>query len=622
MKKPVVPRILGFLALYCLVFIAIVIIQFTSTDKGNFTRRINGMLVSGQYLLNSESAAHYENGGEESSSSSEESGSGAAVPENSYYLSGGASLSFGGLEFSLRNRDGNETFVFISADNELIAAAAESVSFSEDAAHFLLSGGSELVFQVYSGGGLPELRISGYFASGISGLDIPVKLNRKTAVREINDGVLSITYDSVTYQFNRPVQIRESAVLALQTGMTSVLYRAIQEQKEFNPLDYVIANARGRQAYSDAITRWVDQSFTYWRLNISQQADEDMVNAFCSEAVKHGMYREALTMIDSSFMSSSRRSYGSSVFTGGMGSAFRYFVQAERDRASRISRMIHEASPDLLTERHIIESLFIRGNISLVDETLEMIRGMDPASLTQEMCPGIFEGYADTRHFLQHGDNPFERLIDQACDIFSGGLYKNTEKDLVFVFKGNTADSEYNLRLGKALIAWAGAAGRDEWADLGHSLILSVLSMQNNSGAVPVFISIDETGGLSNLTGSTLSAAAVYRIISPGDYYPRALAIGSVANGMWAWTAASVVTATQEGHVLDISASFPNGETHHMMIRGIRPFTKIQIYNMDYPTDPQFEIYDSSGWVYSAQEHLLTVKLKHRGPVEHVRIFY
>jgi hypothetical protein len=107
-----------------------------------------------------------------------------------------------------------------------------------------------------------------------------------------------------------------------------------------------------------------------------------------------------------------------------------------------------------------------------------------------------------------------------------------------------------------------------------------------------------------------------------GEYAPRAVSIGSGVNGIWAWTAASSVTATQENNILDITVNFPQGETHHMMIRGVRPFAKIQLYNMDYRTDPQFERYDSSGWIYSAQDQILVLKMKHRSTAEHIRIYY
>jgi len=68
--------------------------------------------------------------------------------------------------------------------------------------------------------------------------------------------------------------------------------------------------------------------------------------------------------------------------------------------------------------------------------------------------------------------------------------------------------------------------------------------------------------------------------------------------------------------------NFPAGETHYMIIRGMRPFTKIQLYGMDFRTDPQFERYDSSGWSYIAEEQTLILKMKHKTQTEHIKVIY
>jgi hypothetical protein len=608
MRKPVLARIFGLLAVYCVVFIALVMIQFTK--KGNFTRRIGGMVLSGQYLRSDESGATAVSGNSEDFS------------EKPVFLAGGSGVCFGGLEFNLRNRDSNGEFVLIGEDDQQTVAIAESMSVSSDAVSFTLSGGTALVFQALSAGGVQELWISGIFADGVAGIDIPVKPQRASLIRETSEGNINISHNGYTYQFSSPVQFREKAVLPLRAGAASISYHAIQEQKAFNPADYIIANARGRKAFNDAMTQWREQRFSSWRGSISAQIDEDTVVAYCGEAVNRGNYQQAVASIPAAFLEGSQRSYVSSVFIGGMGAAQRTFIQAERDTMSRISSMISEKSPDVLMESRVFEFLLVRGYANYADEGLELIRSLDAASLTLDMCPGIFEGYTAVRQFRSHGDNPFERFIDQACGIFSGGIRKDAEKDQVFVFRGDVADIEYNLRLGTSLSAWAEAAGRDDWAYLGHSLILSALSLQDNTGAAPAFVDLSESAGFSGAADGRLSAARIYRIITPGEYYPRAVIIGSSANGLWTWTAAAAISATQENNVLDIAATFPAGETHHMMIRGIISFSKIQMYNMDYPTDSQFERYDAPGWVYSSQEQILTVKLKHRDPVEHVRIFY
>jgi hypothetical protein len=152
---------------------------------------------------------------------------------------------------------------------------------------------------------------------------------------------------------------------------------------------------------------------------------------------------------------------------------------------------------------------------------------------------------------------------------------------------------------------------------------LSALSLGDDSGAVKAGLVLSETGEIAESSASsTLTTAGLYRILSPGDYYPRAVAIGASVNSIWTWTAAGAVSASQENNALDIAVTFPAGETHYMIFRGMRPFTKIQLYNMDFRTDPQFERYDSSGWSYNAQEQTLIVKMKHQTPVEHIRIFY
>jgi hypothetical protein len=121
--------------------------------------------------------------------------------------------------------------------------------------------------------------------------------------------------------------------------------------------------------------------------------------------------------------------------------------------------------------------------------------------------------------------------------------------------------------------------------------------------------------------GERISAIRLYNLLASGEYHPRAVILGTPANGLWAWTAATVST-TQDNTLLDISISFPVNETHYMLVRGVRPFSRVQLYGTDYRTDPQFERYDSSGWSYSASEQTLLLKMKHRSEVEHVLVFY
>jgi hypothetical protein len=194
---------------------------------------------------------------------------------------------------------------------------------------------------------------------------------------------------------------------------------------------------------------------------------------------------------------------------------------------------------------------------------------------------------------------------------------------VVLVFQEGRADMEWNLRLGKALADWGEAADQDDWAAIGRSIVLSVLSLEKGDGFVPAGLNVDDqghmVGGLEN--GQPVSSGRLYRLLRMGEYRPRAQALSPASAGLWAWTASPNISVTQEGQVLDMAISFPAGESHYMLIRGIKPFYRLQFFGMDWRSDSQFERYDSSGWVYYPQDQILTIKVKHRTPVEHMTLY-
>jgi hypothetical protein len=613
MRKPVFPRALGLLVLYGAVFVVLGMLQFTK--QGNFTQRIGAATVSGQYR------------------SPEEGGAG--LNPNEHPVTGGVSVFFGGLEFRMKTGEGGDGFALIDGKGARYPVVPELMTVLEDTANFLLPGGTELIFATQYADGKPGLRISGSFAGDISGAEIPFQLLRSSRIRESGDGQFAVITGGISYTFGRSAGGESREVLSLKAEGLPVFYGAVPEKKAFTPDDFILPQAFTRMAYQDYVTRWLDRNFSLWNRIIAGQNDEDMVIAYGGDAVKRGNYKAAVAAVSPAFLTGSGRTYESSVYLGGMNQALRSLTNGEREKTGRLSRQFDEKSPDFLRENHVFEFLAVRGFVNFIDNGVELIHSMDPANLTPELIPGVFEGCLDLKHYRPHGDNPFDRLIDQSCYIISEGARRFKEirrldtqesapsaGDWVLVFQGAAADMEFNLRLGKALWMWAESSNRGEWAALGRSLVVSVLSLADGTGTTPVRLLLSGDGRITEDQGPRISSARLYRVLNAGEYYPRAAVIGSGVNGIWAWTAASAVTAAQENNILDISVSFPAGETHYMLIRGIRPFTKLQLYNIDYRTDPQFERYDSSGWVYSAQDQVLLLKMKHRNTVEHIQIFY
>jgi hypothetical protein len=80
-------------------------------------------------------------------------------------------------------------------------------------------------------------------------------------------------------------------------------------------------------------------------------------------------------------------------------------------------------------------------------------------------------------------------------------------------------------------------------------------------------------------------------------------------------------TADASGDVT-IVIDFPQENTHHLIINGVAPFRSIEIYDTPYRTDPRFETYNSSGYVYNAETRTLFLKSRHRAQREVIRLIY
>jgi hypothetical protein len=602
MRKPILPRTIGLLFIYGFVFVFLVMIQFAK--QGGFTRRIGDFVITGQYRSPEEGEP--------------------PLGQNEYLLTGGIRVFFGGLEFSLAGNDDGNSFVFIAAGGDRETILPRQMALSGERAVFSLPEGTELSFSTQYTGGKPELRISASFGEATEGLELPYKLLRSSRIRDSGDGQFLVSADGEDYSFGFSPLDDERQVLLLERDGTDISYRALPQKEAFEPEDFIIPPAREKQSYEESLTRWRDLNYSLWSRLVTNTTDEDLVIAYSGEAVQRGTYRSAFTGISAGFLRSPQRTFRSSVYLGQLDVALRSLAASEREKLGRFSRLINEKSPDFLKEPHIFEYFALRGHINFIDDGAALVYAIDPVRLTPEISLGVLEGFVDWKVYRPHGDNPFARLIDQACFVLSERIRKPGEGNIVLALSpGDTAEPEFNLRLGKALSDYGESTGNESWAALGRSLILSVLSLEDNEGTVPGGMGISETGDWDEKTNlPRVSAARLYHILAPGEYLPRVAGIGAGVNGIWTWTAASAVSAAQENNVLDISVSFPPGETHYMMIRGIRAFTKIQLYNMDFRTDSQFERYDSSGWSYSAQEQTLILKMKHRTLVEHIRIFY
>ncbi len=593
MKKPVFPRIVGLLVLYIAVFAGLVLLQFTK--RTSFTHRNGNIVVSGFYKEDAEQPI---------------------LSDTEFLISGDASVFFNGMEFILAPDRG---FLIKDGQGKLREFTLEKLTVSGESTRITLSDGSKIEFSPYFTGGNQELKILSSFGSNVQSIELPFKPPRSAKIDD--NKTLVVMSDGLRYGFAAPSIDTERKVLILNHNTPDAHYAVIPDKKSFVPSDYILAQAQSIRNYDDIVQKWKDQSYLIWSRSVQGNPTEEMVVAYLTESVKRGNYKAAVSSIPEQFLTSQQRTFNSSVFLGRLDLGLRSISSYEREYFARVSRLINEKSEDLFKESHVFYNLNTRNMTTFINDGAAFVRAIDPAALGLDPIPGIFEGWKDWKSIKTSGENPFERLLEQAFFVISKNIANIESRDMILVQQNGEADLLYNIRLGKALIEYGDASGNQDRAAIGRSIVLSVLNLVDQTGTIPTKVKIAADGTLQSTAENRINSFRLYTIFHYDEYYPRAVPITSVP-GVWTWTCASTITSVMENNVLDISVGFPAGETHYMIIRGIKPFTKMQLYNIDYRTDAQFERYDSSGWSYSQSEQTLIIKMKHKTSIEHVRIFY
>ncbi|MDR0524551.1 MAG: hypothetical protein LBG90_01600 [Spirochaetaceae bacterium] len=596
MKKQILPRFLGLSAGYIGILLLLGAIQFA--EKGFFTRQVGGILAAGHYRSQEE--------------------------PNRYELAGSLSVTFGGMEFALP--DETEGFNLVKLDGTKESILPKTLEVQNDSIALEFPEGTKVIFALMKIRDRAELAINALLGEEVLRLELPYRPLKAGEVQELADGQFLLDHEGVKYRFDRALTNAERYTLFLQADRgAAISYKPVSGDQEsaFSAKDFIISGAYDIPSYEKALGRWRDQNAGLWGRNIGSANNEDLVSAYLGEAVSRGNYSSAVASVPAAFLNGNRRTYESSVFLGRLDQGLRSLAAAEREKAGAFSQILASEGFDFLKEVHGFDYLITRGAWQDLEIAVQQVRALPPEQITPEVIPGLLEGYSDWHRYQRalektfSPENPFEAHTSSGYLVIAEGLRKNDDK--VLAFFEDFGDLEYNLRLGKALSVYADSAGNLEWAAIGRSLILTVLALTDEAGTVPARVLRDDDGTFrEDPEAPRLSSPRLYRILQPGTSYPQAV---KIASETWAWTGATALEVQEEEDLLDIAVTFPVGETHYMLLRGIPLPSKLQLYGIDYRTAPDFERYNSSGWSYSASEETLLLKLRHRSPVEHIRIF-
>jgi hypothetical protein len=597
----------GLYFFYIAVFFFIVYIQFSR--QLSFSRTVGNFVVSGQLR--------------------ELADTGAALSPDEYPINEYAKVSFGGIDFILSNEAINPLFL-VDEDGERASLTVDRLTVSNDRAHFLLSDGAELVFYTQESADTSGLFISGILPEKASLLQLPYLPTASAKIHVDDSGRRKVSVNNITYMFDRQSVSDDAGHLILRRNDPMVFYHTEPETLAFNPAAFIARGGIEKTVYEELLRLWVDEVYAVWEKSVPTTRDESLISAYLAESVRRGTYERARNTMLQSFRNLPEQTYLSAPFIGRLDVALRTLSAAADAQSAQLTELLREDAPALLG-KDVLKPGTLPANRDLLKEQGLYAGTVAVSALTLENIVTVFEGYNNWPVHFPPAENPFGRLVSRALELTSEGLVKDENAGNVFVRDDTQVDIMFNLRLGVALAVYGDKNGTSSWAGIGRSLVLSALAFTDDSGQLPAFLTINSAGEIladendengETSTAERIAGAQVYPVLTLAAYYPRPADLTVVQDGLWVWTASSETTAVFQNNVLEVSVSFPLGWTHHLLIRGVDPFSKIQLRDMDYRSDSRFEEYNSPGWVYSASQRTLLVKIVQRSEAEHIRIFY
>ena len=422
--------------------------------------------------------------------------------------------------------------------------------------------------------------------------------NIKVQQQENNSLVLNNKKDSWELEADSV----ESGLFALSNQKSQGFYSIYQEEKKFtfdllndSPLaDLSLFQKNIAALKTNLISSYKSNTNN---ANISEQV---IVSYIAAQAEK-GNYSVAIEEIPSNLKKSSQRTYLSAPYLNTLSDMNELLEKSISDYESKISANVNADSLDIFTIHNISNYMVVHSKPNDVKALLENSSTKDLTNASISQVSGILQVYVNLVDLMPSYAKILEPIlpsciekITQACSYDNGKLTISENGTFLSVMQA--------VEIGFAVMRYGIQINNDSLQNAGYVLVNSYLS--------------------ENSSFDLRTLANLYPIIAYDNwYYPHLQIINKNSDDlMWAWTCARTISYDKESDdILNLTIDFPEGYTHYVIIKGLPHFSTIYIYDMAFRTDPRFETYNSSGYVYKQKSKTLLLKSRQKTRKENIR---
>lgn len=521
-----------------------------------------------------------------------------------------------------------------TSNNEELSLKVLEYKKTEDSFSVICSNDVLIDFTSYLSETVETVRISVSMPSEIETIYFPWKLTQSARL-ERQDEQIFLRYGKDRfifrggYGFGNSDDTSELPHLILSSSKKTAFYETYiqSESLDFDSIRRIPIASDEEYAKTKQLFR--ERALDYFSSVISSRNyNEELLTAYMAEKAFNGEYAKALAFAPSSLLPKEKRSYISTTFYGNLVQNDNSLAAYQRKFLSGIESGIARAEISVFNREALIPFLINNSRANLISALEKIASNAKQEDLNSFLAAGLLEAAMDYAFYFPNKQNPFmenseqyETVLKDSLISIDTGLYISSDK--------KTIDTEKTLRTASVLIRYGSSyPDKGTWKAVGQALYSSIFSLGGNSSSLPASFDIQgdkaKKLGLMANDALILHAEKLYSIaVKDNPYYPHEESLALKAEpGIWAWTSARDINVLKnDAKIFSFRISAKAGDTHYMIIRGIRPFYRIQIHEIDFRTDPRFEMYNSSGYVYDERTRTLLLKMKHKKDDEDIVLF-
>jgi hypothetical protein len=389
------------------------------------------------------------------------------------------------------------------------------------------------------------------------------------------------------------------------------------------------------QQFTAQVESYLYGAYQYWNgLFLSNPGSQELIGklgvSLISEAIKRGEYRRTLAVLSRNLRqllagnAENPQLYDSAAYLGNLPAYLALRQDSAAEEIQRITGLITTADFSVFRTPRLLRFILNHAPFSLAEEVLRLADSVQLGTAELDTLIHLVNVYLEASEYLDVGEATSVRISD-IIDRFVLPEILKTPRGLFLGGSSNNRDREVDLHksvlMGKALMGAGRALANDSYTAVGRALISAALDLSDDDGFLPRRIRTRD-GTIESTSPDTISPQSIYDLLPGADYTPEEYPLYAyLYPGSWIWTASRMMGVNIDDTRYRFSFSFPLGDTHYLLIQGIRPPTGMIMHGIAWKSDPEYFRY-TDGWAYDEETQTLYVKITHRLETEELVLSY